>query len=160
MQASAVFEPARLPPGRRSLPVLGALPFLFSEPTPQRLERMAGQYGDLFLFQLGQVPTVVISHPGLAAQAFERSEIREPESGILNPAPPSGGVFAGPGCSDRWAALRRLATEQLARPQVMHMLLWRHVEPMAEELVQRVERLVDAGKPFNPFGTLNTSIAA
>ena len=34
------------------------------------------------------------------------------------------------------------------------MLLWRHVEPMAEELVQRVERLVDAGKPFNPLRNL------
>ncbi|PWA78703.1 cytochrome P450 [Artemisia annua] len=58
-----------LPPGPRSLPIVGFLPFLGSEPHKQ-FTKMAETYGPIFKVYLGSQLNILISSPELAKEMF------------------------------------------------------------------------------------------
>ena len=133
MQASPALLPAQLPPGPRGLPMLGSLPFLVKAPSHHSLNRLSKQYGDVCLSYIGNVPTVVISHPRLMAEALEQAETRD--GGIAlhigNEATraPRGNTGeekreqsqSRAPHGDRWLHLHRFATEKLFGPEALRM---------------------------------------
>ena len=141
MHASTALLPARLPPGPRSLPLLGALPFLFRGPTHHSLSRLARQYGDVCLFHIGSDPTVVISHPRILADAFGQADAWDQDDSRL---PCSSG-------EERRHYLDRFAAEKLFSAEACRMVERHQVEPLAAELAQRLEHLAEAGKRVNPL---------
>ena len=175
MQASPALLTVQLPPGPRGLPVLGSLPFLVKAPTHHSLNRLAKQHGDVCLFYIGNVPTVVISHPRLMAEAFEQADLGEggiarhiltqvdsghdpghdsgedawDDEGYGTEADGTAPALAPHG--DRWRYLHRFTTEKLFGPEGLQMLERHHVEPMVDELAERLGRLADAGKTVNPM---------
>ena len=163
MQASPALLPAQLPPGPRGLPVLGSLPFLVKAPSHHSLNRLSKQYGDVCLFYIGNVPTVVISHPRLMAEALEQAETRDGGIALHIGNEATRAPRGNPGeeareqskslapHGDRWLHLHRFATEKLFGPEALRMLEIHHVEPMVDDLVERLGRHADAGKTVNPL---------
>ena len=63
----------KLPPGPWTLPLIGSLHHLISNPLPHRAMRdLAHKHGPLMMLWLGELPTVVVSSPE-AAQAITKT---------------------------------------------------------------------------------------
>ena len=150
MQASTLLAPPQLPPGPRSLPLLGALPFLVKAPDHQSLGRLARRYGDVFLFHIGNVPTVVISHPELMVDAFQQANTWQRDSPHTGPDSNQGQDLPGTAGRNNRLRLRRFTEEKLSGPGVRQMLVHNHAEPMVEELLERWQHLAEWGKCINP----------
>ncbi len=63
-------------PGPRGLPIFGSL-FSIRNDTHLAIDLIAKQYGDICSMRFGSVPTVVISHPDLLKEAFDKTELAD-----------------------------------------------------------------------------------
>ncbi len=62
-------SPKNLPPGPRSLPIVGSLPFMSPDPRVT-LPKMAAKYGDVFTIYMGSFRAVVLSNLDTIRDAF------------------------------------------------------------------------------------------
>ena len=107
--------------------------------------------------RFGSLPTVVISHPEILAQAFAKTElsdrwVTEPffiltESENLAMAP----------YGDRWLQLHAFAMQELFSSDNLRMVREKHVEPTVNELVARMGEIGDSGELVYPHAMLDQS---
>lgn len=154
ISASDVTTPNRLPPGPRGLPLLGflgLLPFRGRSPSGLGLEGLAREFGDVCHFQAGPLPAVVISHPDLIAEAFAQAESLCPGAARPNLTSHLASDDMGSAAGNRWLELDRFARERLFGPRVLDMLRSRHLEPMVDDLVDRLAEVAQRGKTIAPL---------
>ncbi|XP_060212455.1 cytochrome P450 71D7-like [Lycium barbarum] len=66
----------KLPPGPWRLPLIGCLHHMISGANPHRIFRdLARKYGPIMYFELGEVPTVIISSPSMSIEVLKTHDL-------------------------------------------------------------------------------------
>ncbi|CAD6255840.1 unnamed protein product [Miscanthus lutarioriparius] len=107
----------KLPPGPWTLPLIGSMHHLVSNPLPYRAMRdLAHKHGPLMMLWLGEVPTVVVSSPE-AAQAITKTHDITFADRHMNSTV---GIFTFNGMDlifgsygEQWRQLRKLSVQEL-----------------------------------------------
>ena len=145
-----------LPPGPRGMPLLGALPSIKGE-THLALDRLVRRYGDVCLVRMGSVPVVLISHPDLLAEAFEKPALtdRWQTSALLSLT--SGQSMAISNYGDSWRRMDSFSRHELFSADNMAMVCRKYAEPVVDELAESMGRKADADEPVDPNDMLSRS---
>ena len=127
------------PPGPRGLPLFGSLLDL-RRGAHLAIDRMARRYGDVCLLRLGSVPTVVISHPALLKEAFDKPELSDRwlTETMKSQNAHEGLVMAPYG--QRWRQLQRFANRELLSARNVDAVRQRYIENVVDNLVERLAR--------------------
>ena len=138
----------RLPPGPRGLPILGSmLKLMGPEPAHIAISRLACQYGDVSLIHLGSIPTVVISHPEVMAEAFAKNEL---SGRFLNEVfaimTKEESVFHAD-YGEYWKDLSEFTKRQLWSAEDVEILSKKHFEPAIDAIADRMCLMADSGEP-------------
>ena len=148
--------PEQLPPGPRGLPVFGSLLDIRSD-SHQAITRITRRYGDVCLMRFGSVPTVIISHPDLLKEAFDRTELADRwVSQIMDILSQQKDLVMAP-YGEHWRRMQRFANRELLSARNLATVRERHIEQVVNALVERVGQLADAGQPFEPAAELARS---
>ena len=146
----------KLPPGPRGLPVLGSL-LEVRKDSHLAITRLSRRYGDVCLMWFGSVPTVVISHPELLREAFEKAELADRwVSEIMNILTDQKDLVIAP-YGEHWRKMQRFANRELLSARTLATVRERHIEHVVDALVERVCDHADAGLPFAPGPALASS---
>ncbi len=151
--------PSKAPPGPRGLPVFGSLLGLGNQPH-LAINRIAKQYGDICSLRFGSVPTVVISHPDLLKEAFDKTELADRWVGEVNDILSHHGkdlAFAPYG--EHWRQLQRFANRELLSMRRLQQIREQHIEEVVNSLVQEVGERSDSGLLVEPREMLPRSNA-
>ena len=145
-----------LPPGPRGVPLLGALPSIKGE-THLALDRLVRRYGDVCLVRMGSVPVVLISHPELLAEAFEKPVLtdRWQTSALLFLT--GGQSMAISNYGDSWRRMDSFSRHELFSADNMAMVRRKYVDPVVDELVESMGCKADVGEPVNPNDMVSRS---
>jgi len=113
----------KLPPGPWTLPLIGSLHHLISNPLPHRAMRdLAHKHGPLMMLWLGELPTVVVSSPEAAQAITKTHDItfadrhRNSSLGILS----FNGCLVFGSYGEKWRQLRKLCMLQLMSTARVH----------------------------------------
>ena len=110
---------------------------------------MAQQYGDVGMIRLGSVSVVIISHPEVMAEAFEKHALSERHVNealtLLSPA--EGYVYSSYG--ENWRNLRDFARNRLWSPDDVALASKNHFEPTIDELSDRMCQIAESGQPVS-----------
>ena len=100
-------------PGPGGIPVFGSLFSVRNDPH-LAIDRIAKKYGDVCSLKFGSVATVVISHPGLLREAFDKAELSDrwvsEINGILTH---HGSDLAMAPYGEHWRQMQRFANREL-----------------------------------------------
>nr|UXF47984.1 cytochrome P450 CYP71-4 [Daphne genkwa] len=139
----------KLPPGPRTLPIVGNLHQFMGESLPhQTMAKLATKYGPIMHLKLGQVPTIVISSPEMAKQVLKtqdhifasRPQIIAAEIILYNFS--IGFLPYG----ETWRQIRKISVVEFLSPK--RVLSFR---PIREEEVSKIVEEIssNAGDPIN-----------
>ena len=134
-----------LPPGPRGLPVLGSL-LDISRDTHLAINRLAQRYGDVYRLCIGAQPAVVISHPDLVQEAFNRMEMADRAVSEVFTIMSEAKTLAQSPYGDHWRQLRHFASEELFTPDNLRIVRENHIEPGADELADRIGGMAGNGE--------------
>ena len=149
MTAATSTLPDKLPPGPRGLPVFGSLLELRHD-THLAIDRLARRYGDVCLLRFGNVPTVIISHPDLLQEAFGRPELADRwVSEIMDILSSQKDLVLSP-YGDRWRQMQRFANRELLSARNLDNVRERHIEGIANGLVDEMAAMGEAGELVSP----------
>ena len=158
-QASAIPATAlKQPPGPRGLPVFGSLLSLRRD-THFAIDRMARQYGDVCHFRMGRIPIVLISHPELLKEAFDRPETADrwiSKAMMLLSGNEGWGLVMAP-YGEHWRQLQRFANRELLSLRNLEALRQRYMESVISNMLAYLERKADNGELVSPKDVLSRS---
>ena len=148
--------PEQLPPGPRGLPIFGSLLDVRND-SHLAITRLTQLYGDVCLLRFGSVPTVIISHPELLKDAFDRTELADRWVGqIMDILSQQKDLVMAP-YGEHWRRMQRFANRELLSARNLATVRERHIEQVVNALVDRVCQLADSGEPFAPAPELARS---
>uniref|UniRef100_A0A0D3F5X5 Uncharacterized protein n=2 Tax=Oryza TaxID=4527 RepID=A0A0D3F5X5_9ORYZ len=106
-----------LPPGPWTLPVIGSIHHLASNPNTHRaLRALSQKHGPLMQLWLGEVPAVVASTPEAAREILRNQDLRFADrhvtSTVATVSFDASDIFFSP-YGERWRQLRKLCTQEL-----------------------------------------------
>lgn len=146
----------KLPPGPRGLPLFGSLLDVRKD-SHLAITRLCRRYGDVCLMRFGSVPTVVISHPELLREAFEKVELADRwVSQIMEILTDQKDLVIAP-YGEHWRQMQRFANRELLSARTLETVRERHIEHVVDALVERVCDHADQGLPFAPGSALASS---
>ncbi|CAO2148128.1 unnamed protein product [Urochloa humidicola] len=141
-----------LPPGPWTLPVIGSIHHLISNPNLHRaMRRLAQKHGPLMMLRLGEVPTMVVSSPEAAQEVMKTHDIMFADRYMSATA----GAFTFDGndmgfapYGERWRQLRKICVlELLSATQVQS---FRHIrEDEVARFMQNLAGSAGAGAAVN-----------
>ena len=135
-----------LPPGPRSLPLIGSLHKL--PPNADHIDfiRFARPYGDICLFRIGSVRTVMLAHPDLIVEAFGKHEINERyrQEVFTCLSKHEGLIYSSYG--DHWQNVSRIAKEKLWSEGDVSAICQPHFDYSADEICTQMGQAADEGK--------------
>ena len=147
-----------LPPGPRGLPVVGTLfKLLGSEPGHIALSKLAKQYGDICLLPIGSEARLVISHPEVMKEAFDKEEISERWANEIFALLSEGEGLLYSAYNENWRNVSPLGEHELWSWGDMASLGEKHFAPTVDEAAERMCRMADAGEPVRPRDLLTAS---
>ena len=147
-----------LPPGPRGLPVVGTLfELLGSEPGHIALAKLAKRYGDICLLPIGSESRLVIGHPELMKEAFDKEEISERWANEIFTLLSEGEGLLYSAYNENWRTVGPLGEHELWSQSDMAGLEERHFAPTVDEAAERMCRMADAGEPVHPLDLLTAS---
>ncbi|XP_020577557.1 cytochrome P450 71D8-like [Phalaenopsis equestris] len=140
-----------LPPGPRKFPIIGNLHNLGGEHPHRRLATLSKTYGPIFYLKLGEIDSVVITSPTLAAETMKthdlnlasRSQFLATKIILYN-----GGdlVFAPHG--KLWAQLRKICTVELFSGKRVKSFV-SIMEDVGHNMVEKIRKGTPAGAAVN-----------
>ena len=149
MSAATSILPKKLPPGPRGLPIFGSLLEIRSH-THLSIDRLARQYGDVFLLRFGSVPTVVISNPSLLHEAFGRAELADRwVSEIMDTLSGQKDLVLAP-YGEHWRQMQRFANRELLSARNVDNVRERHIEAVVDGLVEQMGEIGASGELVSP----------
>jgi cytochrome P450 len=149
MSAATSTRPKKLPPGPRGLPVFGSLFGLGKQPH-LAIHRIVQQYGDICMVRLGSVPTVVISHPDLLKEAFDKTELADRWVGPIMEILSEQKDLAMSPYGEHWRQLQRFANRELLSARNLENVREHYIEGVVNDLVEQMGRGGDAGETVSP----------
>lgn len=148
--------PGKSPPGPQGLPVFGSLLDIRND-SHLAITRLSRRYGDVCLMRFGSVPTVVISHPELLKEAFDKAEVADRwVSQIMDILTERKDLVIAP-YGEHWRRMQRFANRELLSTRNLATVRERHIEHVVDALVERVCKHADAGEQFAPGPALARS---
>ena len=151
-----IAAPRKLPPGPRGLPIFGSLLSLRRD-THLTIDRLARRYGDVCHLRLGSVPTVIISHPELVKDAFDRPEMADRWTSTimeLHGGHEGWGLAMAP-YGEHWRELQRFANRELLSLRNLETVRKRYVESVIGNLASYLEKKADNGELISPGEVLS-----
>ena len=149
--------PGKAPPGPRGLPIFGSLLSVRND-THLAIHRLAKQFGDIFTLRLGGVPTVVISHPGLLKEAFDKTELSDRWVSQIAYILSEGKDLAMVPYGEQWRKLQRFANRDLLSSRNLRKVRWREIARLCGALDKfDGERLLHDALPSHPLRNENPS---
>ena len=149
----------RTPPGPRGLPLFGSL-FSLRHSPHLAIHQIAKQYGDVCLVRLGNVPTVIISHPDLLREAFTSAELSDRWVGqIMGILSHHGNDLAMAPNGEQWRQLQRFANRELLSLRRLQQIREQHVVDVVNSLVETIGEKADAEQLIEPMDLLSRSNA-
>jgi len=139
-QMTSKSSSGKTPPGPRGLPIFGSL-FSIRNDTHLAPNLIAKQYGDICSMGFGTEPTVVISHPDLLKEAFDKTELADRwVSEIMDIFTHHGKDLALAPYGEHWRQLQRFANRELLSMRHLQQIREQHVEEVVNRLVEEVEK--------------------
>jgi len=124
------------------------------------VHRIAKQYGDICSIPFGSVPTVVISHPDLLKEAFDKTELADRWVGeVMGILSHYGKDLALAPYGEHWRQLQRFANRELLSLRRLQQIREQHVEEVVNNLVAEVGQGSDAGLLMHPLEMLGRTNA-
>jgi biphenyl-4-hydroxylase len=158
-QTSGSPQPGKGPPGPRGFPLFGSLFSLRNSPH-LAIHRIANQYGDVCSLRLGNVPTVIISHPDLLREAFTGAELSDRWVGqVMGILSHYGKDLALAPHGEHWRQLQRFANRELLSLRRLQQIREQYIEDIVNQLVETVGEMADAGQLIEPIEMLSRSNA-
>ena len=153
---TATRSKSQFPPGPRGLPLVGSL--LSLQKNPQlKFEQYTRQYGDVCMFRLGSVPTVIISHPAIMREALLRQELSDRwESQTLERLIGDFPTLVLGHYNEGWRTLQRYANRNVLSHRRVAALREPYIEPMMDMLLETVGQLADSGEQMRPRQLMST----
>ncbi|XP_060084169.1 cytochrome P450 1A1-like [Ylistrum balloti] len=148
-----------LPPGPRSYPVVGNIPFFNKHGSLQGFRTLRKQYGDIYSIRMGMWPTVVISGKDAFKEALSMEEFSDRPLFFINRliGGAKGLVFGK--YNPRWVLHRKIAGN------VLKMFTGTRNNPITEMVQEQAENLVKefldhSGEPFDPSENISFSVGS
>ena len=158
-EKTSVAPVSKAPPGPTGLPILGSLLSVANSPH-LAIHRIAKQYGDICMLRFGSVPTVVISHPDLMREAFDKAELSDRwMSQVFDILTHHGTDLVMAPYGEHWRRLQRFANRELLSRRNLQQIREHHVEEVVDELVKEVGERSDSGRLVEPLEMLPRSNA-
>ena len=145
MSAATSTRQKKLLPGPRGLPVFGSLFDLGKQPH-LAIHRIVQQYGDICIVRLGSVPTVVISHPDLLKEAFDKTELADRWVGPIMEILSEQKDLAMSPYGEHWRQLQRFDNRELLSARHLDEIRERHIDEVVDNLVNDVGRVRESGQ--------------
>ena len=155
MSSTTPISTPLMPPGPKGLPILGSLLQLRGNaPSHISITKLAREYGDVSLLRLGGVPTVVINHPQVMADAFDRIELssRSPHESFAFLSKAEGLIHAPYG--EHWKTVSEFTEFQLWSAEDVYRLSETHFAPAVDKFGERLRAMADAGEPVDTYNLL------
>ncbi len=158
-EQTSIPSPRKAPPGPRGLPIFGSLLNIRKDPH-LAIHHMAQQYGDIYSLRFGSVPTVIISHPDLLKEAFDKTELADRwVSEIMDILSHHGKDLAMAPYGEHWRQLQRFANRELLSRRNLQQIREQHIDDVINTLVEEVGEKSDAGELVEPIRMLSRSNA-
>ena len=156
MSSAASIATRELPPGPRGLPIFGSLLSMSKDPHLV-IHRMVQKYGDMCLLRFGSVPTVVISHPDLLKEAFDKTDLADRWVGaIMETLSGQTDLVMAP-YGEHWRQLQRFANRELLSPRNLDQIRERHIVEVVNSLAEEVAQRSASGNLVEPVEMLTHS---
>ena len=159
-QTTSKCSSSKTPPGPRGLPIFGSMFSIRNDPH-LAIHRITRQYGDVVSMRFGSVPTVVISHPDLLREAFDKTELSDRWMSEINDIFTHHGkdlVFAL--YDEHWRKLQRFANGELLGTRQLQQIREQHAEEVVNTLVEEVGEKSNSGQLVDPPAMLAHSNAS
>ncbi|CAO2152727.1 unnamed protein product [Urochloa humidicola] len=141
-----------LPPGPRSLPVIGNLHHLIGSPNLHHaLHRLAQSQGPLMMLRLGEVSAIAVSSPEAAQEIMKTHDITFADrftNATIGALTFDGGDIAFAPYGERWRQLRKICVLELL--SAARVQSFRHIrEEEVERFMENLATSADAGVTVN-----------
>ncbi|XP_042318055.1 cytochrome P450 2J2-like [Sceloporus undulatus] len=151
-------HPKDFPPGPVPLPFLGNLLHLDIRKPQLSVQKLAEKYGNVFSFQLGNIPIVVVNGPQLVKEALihqGENFLDRPKLPILYDRFQTFGLIFSNGVS--WKQQRRFALSTLRNFGLGKKSLEERIQEESRFLTDAIEE--KKGKPFDPHFLINNAVS-
>ena len=153
-----------MPPGPRGLPIVGSLLSVQGDAPHIKINDMARKYGDICTIWLGDTPTIIISHPELAREAFMRTEFSDRRVGTIVAKLTNDRTDLVFGRYDEnWRRLQRYSNRVILSHRRVSQVTETFVEPIMDLHVETLGGMVDSSEPVYPqslFSIMNARTIA
>ena len=116
-----------------------------SVPVHLTLTKIGREYGDLAFLRLGSVPTVMIAHPDVMRDAFDKEELSARRIMVAHSTMSAEPGLIYSGYDQRWRALDQFARQRLFSANNVDFLSRDVFGPVIDEAVESLGRAASAG---------------
>ena len=142
---------ASLPPGPKGWPIIGSIPAIMND-THLAMNKIAQEHGDICHILLGNVDTIVISHPDLLREAFAMPALSDKWMGeVMSLFTHNGRALGTAPYGDYWRQLQRIVNRHMLTVKRMQYLRVAHMEEEVEGMLAAFGEQGQHGQLVDPY---------
>ena len=156
MTSSASPAALRLPPGPPCLPIIGSSYKLMNKSQPPHIamSQLASQYGDIAMLQLGEMTTIIITHPDLILEAYRKPELSDRYfyEVFARLSKSEGLIYSA--YNNNWQNMSGFAENRLWSQEAVAQTSMKHLVPAVDEVAELLGRAADDGESLSVHETM------